>query len=543
MLKCLNRETAGSEVIRDLLALIKESTGFAAVGIRLHEGDDFPYFEAKGFSADFVKAENYLCVRDNNGKQIYDSQGNPVMECMCGSVLSGNTDPALPFFTEGGSFCTNSTTELLASTPLAALQIPTRNRCNQAGYESVALIPLHSGDEIVGLLQLNDTRPGRFTPEMIRFFEGIGASIGIALARIRAEEQVQNLAKFPAENPYPVLRINKDGKVLYANLAGSQLLKDWGTEVGGQVPEHWHQYISRILQLGSSKEVETTCRGDRRMSLITAPVVDAGYVNVYGIDITERKRAEEDLSKYHQHLEELVEVRTAELTEANKQLLQEIEARKHLEKEILNISEREQRRIGQELHDSLGQQLTGIAFMTKVLEQKLATNSPSDAAGVTEIAKLVNQATDQARALAKGLHPVGLDAGAFMSALQELAAATESLFGIRCTFESGKRVEVDDPAVAVHLYRITQEAITNAIKHGRAKNIQIRLAHGRDKCVLTVKNDGLDFPKEFEARETGLGLQIMDHRVDIIGGSLVICKAPEGGTLVTCTFPTPNRTH
>ncbi|MHC4889546.1 MAG: PAS domain S-box protein [Planctomycetota bacterium] len=542
ILERLNQKSEQPDLIHDVLKLVKKSIGFSAVAIRLYRGNDFPYYAIEGFPAEFVEVENYLCARNEAGEPILDSEGKPLLECMCGNVLSGRTDSALPFFTQGGSFWTNSTTELLNYTPAGDLQVPTRNRCNQAGYESVALIPLRSGDKIVGLLQLNDTLPGRFTPEMISFFEGICASIGIAMSRIEAEQEIQNLAKFPSENPSPVVRIAEDGRILYANLAGSKLLETWDCKVGTEAPEHWHQYILRILKLGLSEDLEVPC-GDRVFSLIMTPVMDAGYVNAYGIDITERKRAEEDLSKYRQHLEELVATRTAELTETNEQLLQEIRTRKRLEKEILNISEREQRRIGQELHDSLGQQLTGIAFMTKVLERKLATNSPSDVAGVAKIAKLVNQATGQARSLAKGLHPVDLDAGAFMSALQELATATESLFGIHCTFESGKRVEVDDPEVAVHLYRITQEAITNAIKHGMAKNIQIKLARGRDKCVLTVKNDGLDFPKEFEARETGLGLQIMDHRVDIIGGSLVIHKAPEGGTLITCTFPTSNKKH
>jgi len=541
ILERLNQKSERLDLIRDIIKLVKEFTGFAAVGVRLREGEDFPYFGVNGFSDDFVQAENYLCARNEKGEQICDAEGRPVLVCMCGNVIVGRADPALPFFTEGGSFWTNSTTELLACTSPEAFQVPVRSRCNEAGYESVALIPLRCGDEIVGLLQLNDSRAGRFTPEVVRFFEEVGASIGIALARIRAEEQVVNLAKFPSENPNPVLRIAKDSTVLYANAAGAELLKSWGSDVGGKAPEHWHQYIARILKrAGPSEQLEVVCR-DTVFSLIMAPVVEAGYVNVYGIDITERKLAEEDLRKYRLHLEELVKSRTAELTEANEQLLQEIEARKRLEKEILNVSERERRRIGQELHDSLGQQLTGVAFMTKVLEQKLAGKSLNEAAEAAEIGNLVNQATEQARGLSKGLHPVDLEAGTLVLALQELATTTESLFGIHCTFQCDKRVKIDKSEVAIHLYRIAQEAITNAIKHGKAKNIRIKFAYGRSKSVLTVGNDGLDFPQEFEARGTGMGLQIMDHRVDIIGGSLDIRKAPEGGTVLVCTFP--NKTH
>jgi signal transduction histidine kinase len=538
ILERLNQKTQRLDMIRDVLRLVKDSTGFEAVGIRLQEGEDYPYFEVNGFRDDFVRNENYLCAHDEAGKLIFDSEGKPLLECICGSVIVGCADASLPFFTKGGSFWTNSTTELLASKSLKALGVPMRNRCNQVGYESVALIPLRWGDEIVGLLQLNDTRPGRFTPEMVRFFEGIGSSIGIALARIRDEEQIENLAKFPSEDPNPVLRIAKDGILLYANAAGSELLRHLGSKAGGQAPEHWGPYILRILQSGLSEELEVVCK-DRFFVLLMAPVVDAGYANVYGVDITERRQAEEDLRKYRDHLEELVQTRTEELTEANKKLMQEIEERKRLEREILNISEREQRRIGQELHDSLGQELTGIALMTKVLEQKLAAKSLSEAAEVAEIAKLVNQATDQARGLAKGLHPVDLVSGTLMSALQELATTTEKLFGIFCSFKYDKPVEIDDTA-AVHLYRIAQEAVTNAVKHGKAKNIRIELACGGDKSTLTIKSDGLDFPRGSEAKGKGMGLQIMSKRVDIIGGSIDIHKAPEGGTIVTCAFPNKN---
>ncbi len=355
--------------------------------------------------------------------------------------------------------------------------------------------------------------------------------------RKKTEEEIVNLAKFPSENPYPVLRIAKDGIVLYGNAAGCELLEDWGCEVGALVPGNWRQYILRSLDFGQSEDIEAVCCKDRILSLTIAPVTEAGYVNIYGLDVTERKKAEEDLKRYREHLEKLVEARTKELMEANKQLLQKIEQSRQLEKEILNISEREQRRIGQELHDSLGQQLTGIALKSKVLEQRLTAKSLEEAVAAAEIAKLISEATGHAQSLAKGLHPVDLSAGTLRAALQQMATTNENLFGLRCTFESDKLIEVNDAEVAMHLYRIAQEAVTNAIKHGRAKNIQMTLTCDGNETMLMIKSDGLDFPKEFEARGTGMGLQIMDHRVDIIGGTLDIHKAPEGGTIVTCKFP------
>ena len=185
-LRLLNRPNDLATSVEELVRLIKRATGLEAVGLRLREGNDFPYYVANGFSEDFVRAERYLCAHDPAGELVRDPQGHPVLECMCGGILCGRTNPALPFFTAGGSFWANSTTRLLATTTEADRQALTRNRCNSEGYESVALIPLRTGGEIIGLLQLNDRRPNQFTPEIIRFFEGLGASIGIALSRKRA---------------------------------------------------------------------------------------------------------------------------------------------------------------------------------------------------------------------------------------------------------------------------------------------------------------------------------------------------------------------
>ncbi len=313
------------------------------------------------------------------------------------------------------------------------------------------------------------------------------------------------------------------------------------TETKEEIAEH----VEKVIKGGYGRfETKHRCKDGRIVDVeVSANYLDVanGQFFVFVRDITERKKAEEELREYRQHLEELVRVRTAELTETNERLLQEIERGKGLEKEILNVSDREQRRVGRELHDSVGQQLTGIAFMTKALEQKLAAKSPDEAADLTQINKLVKEAMEQARDLAKGLHPVDLDAGGLVSSLGELAESTQKLFGIRCTFKCDRPVELKNTEVAVHLYRMTQEAITNAIKHGKAKNIQMALAYGKNESTLTVKSDGLDFPKAPKARGTGMGLQIMGHRAEIIGGSLDIRKAAGGGTIVICRFPNPNR--
>jgi len=216
--------------------------------------------------------------------------------------------------------------------------------------------------------------------------------------------------------------------------------------------------------------------------------------------------------------------------------LQEIEQRERLQKEILDISEREQRRIGQELHDGLQQELVGMTFNCRMLGQKLAAKSLREADDTARIGELLQQAIGHTRDLARTLYPVDLDASGLMFALEKLASRTEQLFGIRCSFKCDMPVPIDEETVAINLYRIAQEAVTNAIKHGRAKNIQIELASTPDKSVLTVENDGRDFPK-VRPKSKGMGLQIMNYRAEMIDGSLNVCRGARGGTVVTCVFP------
>ena len=215
----------------------------------------------------------------------------------------------------------------------------------------------------------------------------------------------------------------------------------------------------------------------------------------------------------------------------------DITERKRLEKAVLDISAREQRRIGQDLHDGLGQHLTGIAFMSKVQQQKLAEKRMPEALEAAKIVQLVNEAIHKTRELAQGLVPVVTDKHGLMSALQLCATEVEDLFGIKCRFQCEDPVFLDDYNKATHLYHIAQEAVNNAIKHGNAKNIVIRLFAGDTRGTLMIKDDGQGLP-EASARSTGMGLHIMNYRAGMIGGSLEVRRGDSArGTFVTCQFP------
>lgn len=235
------------------------------------------------------------------------------------------------------------------------------------------------------------------------------------------------------------------------------------------------------------------------------------------------------LRQFNLQLEEQVLQRTIALTN-------EIAERERLERELLEISEREQRRIGQDLHDSLCQHLTGATLAGQVLEEKLAAQQSPLAADAEQMVGIVEESIDLSRKLAKGLYPVELAADGLMLALEEFAATTSRLFKVACQFECDSPVLIHDPTTAGHLYRIAQEATGNAIKHGRAKKIIIRLDASEDGTTLTVQDDGGGLPEPLPEKR-GMGLRIMAHRAAMIGGRFSAHRAETGGTLVTCHLP------
>jgi signal transduction histidine kinase len=187
------------------------------------------------------------------------------------------------------------------------------------------------------------------------------------------------------------------------------------------------------------------------------------------------------------------------------------------------------------LHDGLCQELAGIELMCQVLEQKLAAKSKVESKQVGEIGQHIREAISHTRKLARGLSPVELETNGFMSALQELAAHVQKLFRVECRIECPQPVLIRNNVFATHLYRIVQEAINNAVRHGKAKHILISLKPAGGRFSLTVTDNGLGFSNESK-KSTGMGLHTMKYRAGVVGATLEVRSAATKGTTVICIF-------
>jgi len=251
-------------------------------------------------------------------------------------------------------------------------------------------------------------------------------------------------------------------------------------------------------------------------------------------DITRRKLAEAALQKSKKLLGKRVRERTHELHVANRELEGEIAQRKGLEGEILEISDREQQRLGQELHDGLCQHLTAVAFMARSTALRLKNHRVIEVSDIEKIAELVNDAATDTRNLSRALHRVDIDSAGFSTALQDLV--DREIWKTPCRLEIKPPLHIDDDAVASHLYRIAREAVINANKHAQAREIVVALARSGKGTVLSVTDNGIGLPSTVSSPR-GLGFHIMKYRARAIGGRLEIERPKKGGTRVACYLP------
>ncbi len=426
---------------------------------------------------------------------------------------------------------------------------------------SLMHVPIRSGGAVVGIMSIQSYALRAYNQDDLKLLQMLADHSGDALQRIKVADALREAeAKYRSifENASEgISQTTLDGRLLSANPALARMF-------GYASPE---EMMAEVTDLGLQTFVLAEKREELRALLDSQPAIrgfeaerrrkdgsqfwistsgravrDAGGAIAYyegtTQDITEIVRAREALMRGREELERLVRERTAQLEQVNESLRAEMEDRQRLERQVLQSVEREQERIGQDLHDGLCQLLTGIKFKTSSLEAELAKKGLAETHEAKAIEDLVNQAIRQSYGLARGLNPVKLPVLGLHSALVELAEGFQAAFHIRCAVESSGAVTVENQSAANHLYRIAQEAIHNAIKHGKAKEIIIRLGEEDGRIVLAVTDDGVGFPDDW-ARGGGMGLSNMQARAVMIGAALEVRRGNNGGTLVTCAFPQP----
>jgi signal transduction histidine kinase len=235
---------------------------------------------------------------------------------------------------------------------------------------------------------------------------------------------------------------------------------------------------------------------------------------------------------FNRDLEQRVQLRTESLAK-------EIRERMRLQKELIETGDRERRRIGHELHDRLCQHLTGTALAGHLTGEKLAGRSLPEAVEVSRLVELIEQAIEMTRTLSRSLSPVEMLPGRLVENFRELAANVSTMFSVQCRFECHETAPLPEVEVATQLYHIAEEAIANAVRHGKAQSINVSLDSTADEWSLAITDDGAGLAENFEQNK-GMGMRIMAYRADLIGATFNVGRQPGRGTRVTCTLPNPS---
>lgn len=263
----------------------------------------------------------------------------------------------------------------------------------------------------------------------------------------------------------------------------------------------------------------------------------AAHTRELEAEVVERRAAEQQLRDHQSRLEGLVQERTAALTVTNRELQAEVAARRRAQTETLRISHWEQRRIGQDLHDNVGQLLTGACLYAEALAEELRTSVPAAAAKAGKIGEVLHQALVQVRLTTRGLNPRDLRGPGLLFTLRQLVQDTRMLSAVECELVVDGNWSHLDESTATHLYRLAQEAVANALRHAHGSAITLRIEEiDADTGTLSIHDNGRGLAPDFEAH-AGIGLRTMRARAEALRGTFHIGAGPDGGTVVRCTFP------
>lgn len=425
---------------------------------------------------------------------------------------------------QGAGLDSQAAFTLLAGEPIVVSDLGSERRfdgahlLHECGLASGVSVVIAGQSRPYGVLAIHTNRPREFTMDDVHFLRAAANILAAAVKQRHAEQELRDGAErmraVVTTLVDGVITIDQRGSIDSLNPAAERLFGYTAGELAGRnvnvlMPEPYQSehdaYLANYLRTGKAQiiGIGREVVGRRKdgtvfpMELAVSELQVGGCRMFTGVvrDITERRR---------------------------------------LEREILEAGADEQQRIGQDLHDGLCQQLTGIAFAIEVLSKKLVARSAPEAASIGKVGELVDQAITQARGLARGLQPVTLEANGLVSALEELAAKIEEMFQVSCLFVCDGPCLVHDNGVATHLFRIAQEGVSNAVKHGKARTVFIDLADSGNELRLAVRDDGIGITGTSDGK--GIGFHTMAYRARIIGGTLSVRPGERGGTVVSCVL-------
>ena len=387
---------------------------------------------------------------------------------------------------------------------------------------SMAVV-IQGRDRAFGVLSVDATARRAFGADDVHFLESIGNILATAISRIQFEHELRDISsrlKGIVDTAVDgIITIDEQGIVETMNPAAERIFEYRTDEVVGRnvsmlMPEPYHSehdgYLDRYRRTGERRIIGM------------------------GREVRGRRK---DGTEFPMDLAVSATMLGARRIFTG--LVRDITARKELEQEILEISDHEQRRIGSDLHDDLCQRLASIRFFCDALRKTLSASSLDE--GRTQLEKIganVSEAIDRTRMLARGLAPVALETNGLVSALEELTQGINTLFHMKCTLKAKTKIAIRDPIAATHLFRITQEAINNAMKHAQAGEIIVSVDAGRDKNVLTIADDGVGFsPSEAQRLAQGMGLRSIAYRAGMINADVQVQSALGRGTKIIVAFP------
>ena len=388
------------------------------------------------------------------------------------------------------------------------------------GIKSIAIFPLVYHNNLLGKLVTFWNEPFKLTSNNKQILARIADQLAIGIIKKKAEIELKdrtNQLQIIADNiPDQLIRYNNKYELLFANKASLDL----------QALPHLHKKnLQRFFQ---NKELTALWHNK------TDQVIETGELAEFEYEIP----ADEARPLRHYHAMVIPEKHSLAAPDNHSVLgiIRDTTENRQLQKAIIDMNTRQQRKIGQDLHDELGQLLTGIGFLFAGLRQDLTNKELTAVEDLEKINKLVEQAIAQTRILAEGLNPVTIELHGLTTSLERLAIHTEQLYSISCCFKSNDAFTEISDETSYHLYRIAQEAITNSVKHSQATLIELSLNLSDQKVVLAIKDNGTGFTP-FAKKHDGQGLQIMKYRASMLGGNISITSQQQKGTLLICSIP------